>query len=529
MSTRAAIYARLSRDKTKGTDREGESLESQVKACTEWIERRGWTVGEVYRDNDVSATSGAVRTDFERMLLHAPPVVVYRHQDRLERGTGDLDRFLLAGCEGYGTDGSRATLETASGELMTRLQSIMARHEGRLKAERIQAASLRYAEAGRYRGSIRPFGQERDGTWVDAEARAILYAVPRIISGEWSFFKTAEEWNKAGLLTPATGKQGGKAWTSGTVRNFFTRPRLYGVQEYKGKLYPLADWTPLLSREEWDAIQARINTRRIGARVSPTRHDIHLLTGILKCAECGRGMNAGQRGGAGSTRLYRCPTVKHATTAALPVEDHVISTVLALLSREDAAQTEGTREKITELVNKKGQLERDHEAWVEEAVEAGLRPALIASREKVHAETVADIDLDLLRLRGDLSANLYAVTGGGALTVTKDGRRVWKITEPDYAGFRALSVEKQRDLVKAIYQSITIKRAGQGKRFSADLLHETLTSYGERLLDAYLADSETDSPIGTGPSSVKSTGGTQDSEDPWRAALEEASRKSQKE
>lgn len=488
MSTRAAIYARLSRDKTKGTDREGESLESQVKACTEWIERRGWTVGEVYRDNDVSATSGAVRTDFERMLLHAPPVVVYRHQDRLERGTGDLDRFLLAGCEGYGTDGSRATLETASGELMTRLQSIMARHEGRLKAERIKAASRRYAEAGRYRGSIRPFGQERSGEWVKREADAVREAVPKIISGEWSFFKTAVTWNERGLLTPATGKQGGKEWTSGTVRNYFTRPRLYGYQEYEGTLYELKDWKPLLSREEFEAIQARISQRKRGARVAPVRHDMHLLTGILKCAQCGRGMNAGQRGGHGSTRLYRCPTVKHVTIAAVPVENEVIRQVLDLLSREDAAQSEGTQEKIMELVTRRDDLERAHEVWVEEAVESGLRPALIAKREAQHAETIADLEVDLLRLRGDLSTDLYHITGGGTMTVGADGRRTWKLTEPEYSGFHALSMEKRRELVQAVFSGLTIRGAGQGKRFSADQLTTTVTPYGRRLVDVLIQD-----------------------------------------
>lgn len=488
MSTVASIYARLSRDKTKGTDREGESLESQVKACRDWIERRGWTVGTVYRDNDLSATTGKTRPDFERMLSDAPEKVVYRHQDRLERGTGDLDRFLFAGCEGYGTDGSRATLESASGELMTRLQSIMSRHEGRLKAERIKAASRRYAEAGRYRGSIRPFGQERSGEWVKGEAQAVREAVPKIISGEWSFFKTAVTWNEAGLYTPATGKQGGREWTSGTVRNYFTRPRLYGYQEYEGTLYELKDWEPLLTRDEFDAIQARISLRRKGSRVAPVRHDIHLLTGILKCAECGRGMNAGQRGGRGSTRLYKCPTVKHVTTAAIPVENEIIRQVLDLLSREGATQSEGTQQKIMELVTRREDLERKHEAWVDEAIETGLRPALITKREAQHAETIADLEVDLLRLRGDLSTDLYHITGGGTMTVGADGKRTWKLDTPDYSGFHALSMEKRRELVQAVFQEVRIRGAGQGKRFSPEQLTTVLTPYGQRLMDLLIQE-----------------------------------------
>ena len=124
--TTAAVYARISTDKRKGTKEEGASVAAQVKACKQFILSRGWTVGEIYEDNDISATNGAVRPGFEQLLLDAPDTVVVWRQERLERGADDsLQRFLLKGCTGYTVDGSVITVETAGQEFMTNLRSLL--------------------------------------------------------------------------------------------------------------------------------------------------------------------------------------------------------------------------------------------------------------------------------------------------------------------------------------------------------------------------------------------------------------------
>lgn len=486
--TVAAIYARISQDRYKGDEQEGLNVAEQIEACRSFITSKGWTVGTIYRDDSISATSGAVRPGFEKMLRDVPDAVVYWKQSRLERGGGnDLERFLKLGCEGYGTDGTRVTMENASGELITKMFSNFYRFEQRVKAENQKQANFRIAKAGKYRGSIRPFGQKRSGEWVPAEAEAIREAAALIATGKQTFFKTAELWNAAGLLTPATGKQGGKHWTSGTVRNYFTRPRLIGLQDYKGTLYELKDWEPLLGRDTFDQIQTLIEGKRTGKRgVSVTRSDMHLLTGIAECVECGRGMNSGQRGGAGSTRLYRCPTVKHQTMVAAPLEDAVSLHALDLLMHHEDTQeqAEETSKALAALMSEKRVAVAAHDTWIEEAAEAGLRPAVIAKRENAHRERMSAMDDEILRLNQDMKVSIFQLADGPV-----DPKN---LTDRNLHGWRSVSMEQRRDLLKTLFASIMVKRAGQGKRFNAERITYAYTNLGQKLAEQW-AESEAES------------------------------------
>ncbi len=470
MTTTAAIYARISRDKKQGTEDEGASVSSQIKACKEFITAKGWTLGEIYQDNSISATNGAERPDFERLLLDAPAVVVAYKQDRLSRDVLDTLRIKGAGITGYMCDGGKLDFATSDAGMISIIRSAIDAAEGEKKSERQKLANQRIAETGKYRGSIRPFGQERDGSWVKAEAQAVVEAAEKLASGEWSFFKVSELWNLQGLKTPQTGKQGGKAWTSGTVRNYFTRPRLYGMQDYQGTLYVLKDWKPLLTKDQFDAIQLRIESKRTGKRDSTiTRHDVRLLTNIIQCVVCDRGMNAGQRGGTGSPRTYRCPTTKHVTITAEPLEDAVSIRALDLLSQhnEVRAQQEGTARRLAEAQGEKLRISMEHDEWLSEAIEAGLRPSLIADKEAKHAEKISGLDAELFNLNQDKTVSIF------------EGFEL--------SGWKAAPIELRRDLLASVFAEIKISRGGQGKRFSEDVIDYAYTPLGEKLRDAHVA------------------------------------------
>lgn len=487
MTKTAAIYARLSQDKRQGTSEEGSSVKSQVEACTRFIEMQGWTLGKIYQDNSISATSGAERPQFEQMLKDAPAAVVAFKQDRLSRGLRDTLRIQTAGITGYMCDGGRLDFSSADSEMMTIIRTAMDSAEGRKKAERQKLATLRDAKAGKYRGSIRPFGQERSGEWVPAEAEAVRLAARLIATGKQSFFKTAELWNAADLLTPATGKQGGKQWTSGTVRNFFTRPRLIGLQDYEGTLYELKNWTPLLEKKTFDQIQSLINGKRTGKRgVSVTRSDMHLLTNIARCIACGRGMNSGQRGGAGSPRTYRCPTVKHQTVTAPPLEDAVSLHALDLLMHhEDSKQeAEEASNAMAALMDEKRVAEAAHVKWIEDAVKIGLAlrsPAAIMAKVEDHEQRMTEMDDEILKLNQDMKVSIFRLSDGPV--------DFGKMTDRNLSGWRSVSMEQRRDLLKSLFENITVERAGQGKRFDPALINYTYTALGKKLGDRW-ADSE---------------------------------------
>ena len=90
----AAVYTRISSD-PDGTQL---GVDRQEQDCRALAEELGWTVAEVYQDNDVSAFSTKPRPAYERMLAdlregHRDGVLCY-HIDRLTRRNKDLDRFL---------------------------------------------------------------------------------------------------------------------------------------------------------------------------------------------------------------------------------------------------------------------------------------------------------------------------------------------------------------------------------------------------------------------------------------------------
>src|SRR3989442_697497 len=90
----AAIYARISSD----NDGTAAGVTRQVSDCQAWAARHGWTVAEVYIDNDVSAYSGRHRPEYRRMLDglldgRCDGVLVY-HLDRLHRQPRELEEFL---------------------------------------------------------------------------------------------------------------------------------------------------------------------------------------------------------------------------------------------------------------------------------------------------------------------------------------------------------------------------------------------------------------------------------------------------
>src|SRR5205823_6092011 len=91
---RTAIYCRISRD----TAAEALGVNRQESDCRAFCKRNGWTVAEVFVDNDISAYSGRRRPGYEAMLdalknSEAQALVVW-HPDRLHRSPIELERFI---------------------------------------------------------------------------------------------------------------------------------------------------------------------------------------------------------------------------------------------------------------------------------------------------------------------------------------------------------------------------------------------------------------------------------------------------
>src|SRR5690349_11257573 len=93
-NARAAIYTRISKDMAL----EGLGVARQLKDCRALAEKYGWTVVEEFEDNDVSASGGKYRQDYERLkaLMEAQgvDVVVVYAADRLHRNPRELEDWI---------------------------------------------------------------------------------------------------------------------------------------------------------------------------------------------------------------------------------------------------------------------------------------------------------------------------------------------------------------------------------------------------------------------------------------------------
>ncbi len=89
MKKSAAIYARYSSDLQNEA-----SIDDQIRVCTEYAERNGWTVTNCFTDAGISGTSIVQRPGIQKLLQNAPmqdfQIVISEALDRISRDQEDV-------------------------------------------------------------------------------------------------------------------------------------------------------------------------------------------------------------------------------------------------------------------------------------------------------------------------------------------------------------------------------------------------------------------------------------------------------
>lgn len=337
----AAIYCRISHDKTGA----GLGVERQEADCRELAARLGWTVVEVFCDNDLSAYSGKRRPRYQAMLeaIRAGRVdaVLAWHTDRLHRSPIELEEYIATCNEGrevptHCVRAGTLDLSTPSGRMLARTLGTLARYESEHRGERVAAASLQRAQAGRRAGGPRPFGYEHDGITVrEPEAAAVRDAVESVLAGA-SLRSVARKLTAAGLRTSLKGR----AWQPHAVRALLLKPRNAGLREHRGQVIGPAAWPAIVPEEQWTAVVTILTdpTRRT---TMSSRHVKWLGSGIYRCAGCDRPSLRVSTAGRNSP-CYRCPgekgTTGHVVRKAAPLDAYIEAVIVERLSRPDALE-----------------------------------------------------------------------------------------------------------------------------------------------------------------------------------------------
>ena len=294
MPNTAATYCRISYD-PKGTEAGVDRQQADTDALAE---RLGFQVVERITDNDRSASRGAPRREgFDHLLGLASTgqvdaVVVY-DLDRFSRNPDELGPWIDA-AERHGVQilstGSVIDLATSDGVFSARLLLAVAEKESKNISRRVEREARSAAEKGTPRWSTRPFGFERDGSHVIAEADELRAIYNDVIAGR-SMASIAFDLNDRAVEKPGRGDR----WQSATIGFLVRAARNAGLREYRGEVCGPGAWEPIVSEETWRNAIAALDARKAGSRPAARS----LLSGLVRCSGCGRVMSR-------SGRSYRC-------------------------------------------------------------------------------------------------------------------------------------------------------------------------------------------------------------------------------
>lgn len=375
---RAMIYVRVSTD---AQERDGTSLDTQVRACADYAAAAGWSVVATVRDSASGFSLERPGIERVRQAFRAAEcdVVLAYAVDRLSRHQNHIG-VLFDEAEGWGVKFEFVTErfeDTAIGRFILAARAFTAEVEREKIAERTMRGKAERARAGKipqatgkgiygYRYDVSTGRREID----EGQAPVVLRVFERFVGGG-SIVGIVNELNADGIPTML-----GRLWAPPTVfhmlhretytgRTVYRRTKVTSVRDPRSgkkrrrtsareadEWIEVPDATPaIITPELFAAAQARFSDpERLRHGRNPGQYP---LRGRLKCSECGSSM-VGQTL-KGQFRYYRCRRAfsgpRHDRCSSRYVRsDAVESTILAeaaaLLSRPDVVYARLQKEAI---------------------------------------------------------------------------------------------------------------------------------------------------------------------------------------
>ncbi|MEX1037259.1 MAG: recombinase family protein [Acidimicrobiia bacterium] len=300
---RCGIYVRIS--DVKGQP--GIGVARQEKLCRGLAEKRGWTDIVVYSDDDSSAWTGKPRQGWTALLkaiedgeieavIAYEPSRLYRHPRDLEPLISLADKLSI---EIATVMSGQVDLSTPQGRAVARTIVAWDSYESDVKSARVKTQRDEAASNGEWQGKPRYGYDLEDGKLViNPEEAEIVRRIASEVRAGLSYRSIAVKLNDDGVPPPSGSGKWGSRKVSATLS-----PTVAGQYVHRGKVVGNGEWEPILTRSQYEAVQALTKARQqSGAnRGQPTKH---LLTGFLKCGHCGESMYYQKRGK--DSYAYKC-------------------------------------------------------------------------------------------------------------------------------------------------------------------------------------------------------------------------------
>lgn len=422
---RAAIYLRISLDRTG----ERAGVERQETECRELCARLGFEVGEVYVDNDISATSGRRRPAFEKLLADRPPIVVVWHIDRLVRKTSDLEKVIDMGGLVHAVTAGTIDLSTPAGRAVARTVTAWSTYETEQKGERQRAAHRQRRAQGRVWWNRRPFGYTQQAEVVEDEAEILATVYRGVAAGETNLTAWARRLNQAGH----TGTRGAN-WTSPNLRAVLLAERNVGGPT----------WEPVVDEATYRRVREILTS---GGRPGG-KPRVGLLTGLGRCSVCKGPVGVANLVNRPGVSYYVCRDGKHFSTPRLPVEDMVDARAVAVLAEPEflaqwgvktPADLDAARREITAVDVLLVELAEDYADPTHPMTRAQFRAATeAATARRAAAESVLG----------------SAVVGTAFAGVGRDVTGWWS----------RRSMDQKREILRLMFDYVELKPRGRGYR-----------------------------------------------------------------
>lgn len=467
MTQVASIYCRISADKTG----EGLGVERQEAECRTLCERLGFEVGEVFVDNDISATSGKTRPAFERLLKSNPQVVVTWHTDRLARLTKDLERLISLDVPVHAVTAGHLDLSTPSGRAVARTVTAWATFETEQKSLRQVAAARQKAEKGRPAwGGTRVVGFERDGAHIGREAVAIRAGYSALLEGA-SLASVGRDFDAAGVR-PARAA----SWSLPALKKVFLAPRNAGLRTYRGEVIGKGNWSPIVSEEVFRGVEAILTDPARKTNPGTSRRQ-HLGSGLYLCPKCGARLFSNwqkDRRTGTNRRAYRCQPSGHLQRLAVPLDRQaaILATRVLVLPGAREAFTENTeRPDADALRAERATLTARRDVELPQALAAGLSVAQVVEASRTLNERIDAINALLV---SETSADVF----GDWWTDGPDEGIDAEVTH-----FEGLPLHKRTAILTTLFDKITVsaERGGGLDVEPSATTRRILEDLGERL------------------------------------------------
>lgn len=406
---RAVLYRRqsIARD-------DSVSLELQETAGRDYCTRVGYQVVDVVSDPGRSGTTlkrRQVLDLIDRVERREIDVIVVWRWSRLARSRRDF-AVVCDKVESLGGRVESATetidVRTAAGRFARGMMAEVAAWESEQRGEVWREVHARRRTNGLPAQGGDRFGYVRldDGTYKpSAETGPVLADMYRRYLGGHGFVALAKWLNNEGVATLSGGVWARDRVASVLDSGFGAGQIRYGKRA--GRTYQPGAHDPVISADEW----RRYLVRRDGQPAAPRREAVYMLSGLLRCGDCGSPMHATRLGVAkgygywcakwARSRQCRCVTVTRAKveaavfqflrTVAGDVDDSAQRAAKAQRTRRVAKDEVRDLARRIETADKR--LTKLTLGWTEglvpDAAYQASRDELVATRSRLAQELVA--------------------------------------------------------------------------------------------------------------------------------------------